>query len=88
MGMKRRHLGPKFSEGARLLWAVLGRLNSQEAVRERIDCSQGLVNRWLYGDRLPGLSYVFKLEDAFGIPCRAWMLKPAKRFSLPTYPRT
>jgi hypothetical protein len=82
----RRHLGPKFSEGSRLLWAVIESQGSQEAVRRTLRTTRGVVSKWLYGDRGGDdmeLKFAVRVEDAFGIPVRAWLTKPTKRFKVP-----
>lgn len=80
----RTTLGPKFTEGARLLWLTSGRMgHTQEDIRRTVGCSRGLVHRWLFGDKGIDLAYAFRVEDVYGIPARAWLSKPARRFSLP-----
>lgn len=85
-GMKqsRTHLGPKFSEGARLLWeAKVSQQLSIEELRRRIKASSGMVNLWLYGDKRPGLTYAHRLYVEFGIAVTLWTQKPTATLVLP-----
>ena len=84
-----RDLGPKFSEGARLLWLRSRNLgHSPETIRQVIGCTNGVVNRWLYGERGIELALAVRVEDAYGIPVRAWLMKPTKPFRLPCSERS
>lgn len=77
-------LGPRFSEGARLLWRALhNRRQSQAAVAARLGVDGGTVNRWLYGDRLPGRVCAELLRRRFGIPVAAWEQAPSVPFQTP-----
>jgi hypothetical protein len=95
----RRHLGPRFSEGARQLWivAIFERRLTQEGIRlalgksgtfargapERSGTARGVVVRWLYGDQRAELDQAVMIEEVFGIPCKAWTLPAAEPFVVP-----
>ena len=84
MGVRsyRRSLGPRFSEGARLLWVELERRGeSMRDLRRRIGVGAD-ITRWLYGDAIPPLAAIVRMDKLFGIPARAW-LQPAKRAFIP-----
>ena len=84
MATTRKHLGPKFSEGSRLLWlALASRGLSQNAVCREVGCSDGHVNRWLYGDRGITLNFAVKLFKLYGIEVETWDAKPTERFRPP-----
>jgi hypothetical protein len=69
----RTKLGPKFSEGARLLWLQLEALNITAAdVQREIKASSGSASCWLYGDKRPGRTFAQRLEEKFGVPVSAW----------------
>ena len=80
----RTHLGPLFSEGARLLWMAMGTKRvSAEDVRRDVEASSGAVAKWLYGDKRPGISYAQRLEQSFGVPMVAWTQQPTVTFVPP-----
>ncbi len=54
----------------RLTLAELGW--SQAALSEAIDVSKSVICRLISGDRTPTLTVAFRLEDAIGLPARAW----------------
>ena len=77
-------LGPRFSEGARLLWLVLAeRAWSQGEAARAIGAKAGVVPRWLYGDTRPSWDWASKLRDLFGIPLESWTLPPSIPFVAP-----
>ncbi len=80
----RMHLGEHFSEGARLLWAVMeDRSWSQGQLTRAIEAKPGVVPRWLYGDTRPSWGWAERLRDAFAIPLEAWLTAPAATFLPP-----
>jgi len=80
----RRHLGPRFSEGARLLWTKLERLGLTAAdVRREVRASSGLVEMWLYGEKVPRIEYAGRLNEKFGIPVHKWVEQPKRSFVPP-----
>jgi hypothetical protein len=81
--VRRLHLGPKFSEGARLLWKVVTDLGSQGAAMRELGCATGMLSRWLYGDQTPRLTWLVRIRDAFGIPIEAWQQAPKRKFQVP-----
>lgn len=82
-------LGPKFSEGARLLWAVVReRDGNQAAVQREIGCGDGVISRWLYGDVTPRLSALVKVRELYAIPVESWEQKPTRPFKPPALSKT
>lgn len=80
----RRELGKQFSEGARLLWQEKAERGwTQGALMRAIGAKPGVVQRWLYGDTKPSWKWASKLEEAFGIPLKAWTLEPKVPFIAP-----
>lgn len=82
--LSRQDLGPKFSEGARRLWAALikRKWNQQEATAE-LELSAGVLSRLLYGDRKPGRTTSETLRKKLGIDPPLWDRAPAKPFAPP-----
>jgi hypothetical protein len=81
---KRTELGPKFSEGARLLWLAMRENKwSQGELGKAIDAKPGVVNRWLYGDIRPGLAWAEELLAVVKIPLSAWNQRPVRAFVPP-----
>jgi len=77
-----RQLGPRFSEGARLLWVAMRRAGlSQESLRSELGCAKGVIGRWLRGDRLPDGTFRGKLFKQFGIRPQLWEHGPSRPFS-------
>lgn len=80
----RVELGERFSEGARLLWKVLDdKRCSQLQLQRELGEHAGVVNRLLYGDRLPSLETAVRIEALYGIPVNAWNEAPKKKFMPP-----
>lgn len=78
-----RGLGPRFSEGARLLWAAMRREGlTQRALRTQLDLGGGVIGRWLRGDRVPDGASRGKLFERFRIKPQSWEQKPTKPFSI------
>lgn len=90
MGRRTRtRLGPSFSEACRLAWLRLGELKWNPNVlrkhlltQEGRELASGLVNGWLYGDRVPSLFYVLQIETLLGVPAEAWQKKSTAPFTL------
>lgn len=65
---RRDELGPKFSEGARLLWlALASRKWSPRDFARALDVSQGAAYRYLYGDRTPDRLHAQQIQKLLGI---------------------
>lgn len=87
----RRTLGPRFSEGARLLWLVLENrgVSISAAVAElsaedrKASWSKGVLSNVLYGMRRPGPMIAADLRAAFGVPMEAWAEAPREAFVPP-----
>jgi hypothetical protein len=79
----RRELGERFSEGARQLWLVVEREGlTHKRLRERI--GRGFdVTRWLYGDSVPPVAALVRIEELWGIRVALWLQKPRHRFVPP-----
>lgn len=82
--MYRQHLGPSFSEGARLTWIKLIRDDGEiEDVNRVIGKSRGRAHRILYGDRPVSIPEAEAIRVAFGVPIQAWGRRPARPFKTP-----
>lgn len=82
----RTRLGQFFSEGARQVWLqVVTRGTSPEEIRRAIGLGRGVLHRYLYGDRRISLDVAVRIESAFGIAPKLWLLPSRqKRFVPPT----
>jgi transcriptional regulator with XRE-family HTH domain len=80
----RRHLGPKFSEGARLLWARIERrrLSFSEAA-ELLGWTRPALSNVLYGERLPGVALAAVVAQRFRVPITAWARPASVPFVTP-----
>lgn len=82
----RKHLGERFSEGARMLWRAIEKNGlPMRAVAEAVGppTVPGDVCRWLYGDHRPTLRALMALEQAYRIPLSAWTVAPRRPFVPP-----
>lgn len=80
----RTALGPKFSEGARLVWvSAQAEEWSLNFIARLLDVSVTRVVAWVYGDDLPSLRHAVTIEEVIGVPARAWLSPPAEAFSPP-----
>lgn len=80
----RRHLGPKFSEGARLTWlALASRGLSISRGAALLGWHRGNLARAIYGDSLPGVELLVSLEKALGVSVSAWAQEPTETFVPP-----
>jgi len=80
----RRHLGPHFSEGARLCWLACEKRGwSPENVTALIGSCRGLTTRWMYGDSRPGRRWSGVLFEKLGVPPSAWDKPPRRAFTPP-----
>ncbi len=79
----RRTFGEHFSEGARRLWMVAEREGlTHRALRARI--ARGFdVTRWLYGDVVPPVAALVRIQDLWAIPVATWLQPPSEPFTLP-----
>lgn len=81
---KPKELGPKFSEGARLLWLEL--LKTKYSIREaerEWGMSRGLLHRLLYGHQRAGRVVALRLFGMFSIPVETWDRTPIREFVPP-----
>ena len=80
----RRHVGPRFSEGTRLLWsAIEGAGLSIADAAKRLGWLRSTLSNVLYGERLPGVESLVEVERAFGVPIASWAEKPTVPFIPP-----
>lgn len=64
-------------QGALLLLRELKKRGlSVNGAGELLGAQAGMVSRWLRCERIPGTRWSTSIEDAFGVPARAW-LEPA-----------
>lgn len=70
--MTRTAIGPQFSRGSALLWECLTTRASQGALSREIGVPNGMLSRWLYGDRRPSWDRARRMRDVLGIPLEAW----------------
>lgn len=78
----RRHLGPRFSEGARLLWIAMGDMPPAEFERS-LGWSRGILSNYLYGERRAGRAASLLLFERHAIPIGAWSKAPSVAFVPP-----
>lgn len=76
----RQDEGALFSEGARLLREALAKddLSQGKAAQMLGVLYPDQVNRWVHGDRKPGLKHASAIEREFGIPMIAWTQEAAQ----------
>lgn len=82
---RRTELGPRFSEGARRLWAIVLAAKKPSARRDlarRVETDDGTLHRILWGDRLPSLVLAGRLAR-LGIKPETWTIKPREPFQPP-----
>lgn len=73
----RTKLGPRYSEGSRLLQAAIkSRFGSVSRASRKTGIATSSLVLWGFGDRSPGLEGAVALRDHFGVPVDAW-LQPA-----------
>jgi transcriptional regulator with XRE-family HTH domain len=66
-------MGPRASEGGRILWSLLRQNEWTFAeLARRGGVPSSLLNRWMHGDRLPDVTHAARIEERLGVPCRAW----------------
>lgn len=89
MRTTRTTLGAHFTEGARLTWLALRErewtatdLRAMVKARDGEPVGGGTVDRWLYGDQLPGPLFTAQIETLLGVPAGAWGRRPTRRFVL------
>jgi transcriptional regulator with XRE-family HTH domain len=67
------------TEGQRLLRRYLDAEGlTQRALAERVARSEPTVSLWLSGENLPDVESAVAIEDATGVPARAWAEKPRR----------
>lgn len=72
-------LGPRASEGTRLLWAILTKHGwSQNQLALEIGIDSGRVNRWLHGTLTPSLKWANTIKRRLGIETEAWHQTPRR----------
>jgi ribosome-binding protein aMBF1 (putative translation factor) len=49
----------------------------------RLECSQGAVSRYLWGERVPDRSMAEKIREVAGVPTPTWDQPPKKAFTPP-----
>lgn len=79
----RTKLGPKFSEGARQLWAVMHERGWGLRELARQIGGPYAAPHWLYGDKLPPFERAVDIERLFSIAPRLWFAKPRRLFVVP-----
>lgn len=67
----RRHLGKRFSEGARLLWLAMGE-TSQAEFQRGLGLAPGMLANYLYGERRAGREVAVLFQQRLGIPIESW----------------
>lgn len=94
--MRSRHLrstelGPKTTEGTRLMWAALkakdwsqNRLARELANAAGRTLDSGTVNRWLHGLSAPTLQWALVIGRVLGISPEAFVRAPRRRIELRT----
>lgn len=84
MRTHRRHVADRFSEGARLLWAVLDKRGwTQQQLATHLEASKGTLSNWLYGTRLPGLQARMTIQLKLRIGWKSWDQPPTVTFVPP-----
>lgn len=84
MNHTRTELGPKFSEGARLLWVEMDKRDwSGFRLGNELGLASGQVVRYLYGDRVPVLELAMKIKDVLGIEPESFTHPPSTLFVPP-----
>lgn len=61
------------TEGQRMLLAVTGTL---AAIANEIGAKTPTVHAWKVGAKLPNIQARARMQEAFGIPARAWSIRP------------
>jgi ribosome-binding protein aMBF1 (putative translation factor) len=80
----RTKIGDKFSEGSRRLWVEMTRRSwEQSDLAGYLDDPLSTVHKWLYGDSVPSLSSLEKIERKLGIDAMLFARKPTRPFELP-----
>jgi len=80
----RTELGPKFSEGSRLLWEAMEQNGlTLEDVTRRLNAKRGMAAHWAYGDIGPSARWAWALWEAYKIPIPAWNQAPTELFVPP-----
>lgn len=78
----RKDLGPKFSEGSRLLWVAMGSTPRTE-FEKSLEWASGKLANLLYGERGAGRATATLLLERFGIPLASWDQAPTEAFVPP-----
>jgi ribosome-binding protein aMBF1 (putative translation factor) len=80
----RTKLGDKFSEGSRRLWVEMTRRSwEQSDLAGYLDDPLSTVHKWLYGDSVPTLSSLKKIEHKLGIDAMLFAQDPIRPFRPP-----
>jgi hypothetical protein len=64
--------GRTLSLAAKVLGEKLAPRGAQRALTREMSCGEGVVNRWLSGERIPSAVRAAFLEKKFGIPVSWW----------------
>lgn len=84
MTFYRRAVGPKFNEGARLLWGALAASGENiRAVETKTGASVGASTKWLYGDVKPMTAARLEIHRIWGVPVDSWDQPPTADFVVP-----
>ena len=67
------HVHVMRSEGQRMLLAVTGTLT---AIANEIGAKHNMISAWRSGDKMPSAPARARMQEAFGIPVKAWTLRP------------
>jgi transcriptional regulator with XRE-family HTH domain len=82
MSAQRRTLGPRFTEGARLLWLWLAASGiSQKELGRRVGAPA--ITKILYGDHIPRVAVLSRLCELIGAPVSVWAEPPREPFVPP-----
>jgi transcriptional regulator with XRE-family HTH domain len=80
----RDHLGPKFSEAARLVWLAMAERGwSQSDLARELETDTENVCRWLYGDRRPTRPFDRRFRVLLGVDESLWDADPTEPFTPP-----
>jgi ribosome-binding protein aMBF1 (putative translation factor) len=63
---------PRLSRAATLLRKKLKRRGMQRALTLILECPEGMVSRWVSGERVPSLAYAASLERILEIRTQWW----------------
>lgn len=80
----RTNLGPRATEGTRLLWAAfLDSGQSQRRFAEALGFSRTVISNLLFGERDASVEFAVSAKDQLGIPVDAWTTPINPKFRIP-----